>query len=258
LKDTAIPFNYNIASFNEVYNKHRSTVAAVVMEPVRNFWPEKGFLEGVRDVTEQDHVPMVFDEVTSCLRMTPGGIHLKLGIIPDVAVLAKALGNGYPMAAVMGKAWIMQAAQSTFISSTFWTDKIGPVAALATLRKHRRLDVSSRLVANGNAVQAGWKKLGEKYGLDIHISGIPPLSHWQIECPESQLLHTIITEKMVDKGFLTSKAYYATYMHTEKQIKAYIDALDAVLGELTPYIKANTVAKLPHGPIAHSGFKRLT
>ena len=255
---TAIPFNYDIDSFKQVYNQHRGTVAAVVMEPVRSFWPEKGFLEGVRDITEQDKVPMVFDEVTSCLRMTPGGIHLRLGVIPDVAVLAKALGNGYAMAAVMGKSRVMQAAQNTFISSTFCTDKIGPAAALATLKKHRKLDVSSRLIANGDAVQAGWKMLGEKHGLDIHISGIPPLSHWQIENRDSQLLHTIIVEKMLDKGFLTSKAYYATYTHTENQINAYLDALDAVLGELAPFIKANNVAALPHGPVAHSGFKRLT
>jgi glutamate-1-semialdehyde 2,1-aminomutase len=162
------------------------------------------------------------------------------------------------MAAVIGKAWVMQAAQNTFISSTFFTDKIGPVAALATLRKYRKLDVGARLMSTGNAIQAGWKKLGEKHGLDIHISGIPPLSHWQIETPESALLHTIIVEKMLDKGFLTSKAFYATYTHTEKQINAYLEALDAVLLELTPYIKANTVSSLPHGPIAHSGFKRLT
>jgi glutamate-1-semialdehyde 2,1-aminomutase len=259
LKDTAIPFAYNdIENFKKIYNANRGLVAAVVMEPVRSVWPEKGFLEGIREITTSDHIPMIFDEVTSCLRMTPGGIHLKLGITPDMAVLAKALGNGYAMGAIMGKAWVMQAAQSTFISSTFFTDKIGPVAAIATLKKHRKLNVSDQLVVTGTAVQAGWKKLGEKHGLDIHISGIPPLSHWQIECPDSQLLHTIIVEKMLGYGFLTSKAFYATYTHTEKQIKAYLEALDKVLNELTPYIKANTVSTLPHGPIAHSGFKRLT
>jgi glutamate-1-semialdehyde 2,1-aminomutase len=259
LKDTAIPFVYNdMDNFKKLFEKHRGSIAAVVMEPVRNYWPQKGFLEGIRQITKDDGVPLVFDEVTSCLRMAPGGIHLILGVTPDVAVLAKALGNGFPIAAVIGKESIMQAAQNSFISSTFWTDKIGPAAALATLRKHRKLNVSAHLVAIGKSVQAGWQKLAAKHALKINITGIPPLSHWEIEAPDSPLLHTMIVEKMREKGFLTSKAFYSTYTHTPRQVNSYLEALDSVLLELAPSIKANTISSLPHGPIAHSGFKRLT
>jgi len=259
LCDTAIPFTYNdLDSFKSLFDEYSGHIAGVVMEPVRNFLPREGFLEGIRQITKDNGIPLVFDEVTSGLRMAPGGIHLRLGINPDVAVFAKALGNGYPMAAIIGKSEVLQAAQNSFISSTYWTDKIGPVAALATLRKHKKLDVSHHLVYIGNLVQAGWKELARKYNLKINISGIPPLSHWEIETPNSQLLHTIIVEKMLGKGFLSSKTFYATYTHTKDHVATYLKALDEILNELTPYIKENKLEELPHGPITHSGFKRLT
>jgi glutamate-1-semialdehyde aminotransferase len=258
IQNTAIPFTYNdLVSFKTLLEKYYGHIAGVVMEPVRNYWPDEGFLQAIRRMTRDSGIPLVFDEVTSGLRMTSGGIHLRLGIEPDVAVFAKSLGNGYPMAAIIGKRDVMQAAQETFISSTYWTDKIGPVAALATLRKHRELDVSSHLIKIGNMVQAGWRGLAEKYDLKIRISGIPPLSHWEIETGDSQLLHTIIVERMLERGFLTSKLFYSTYAHTEEHVQTYLTALDKILCELNPYIKENRLEELPHGPIAHSGFKRL-
>lgn len=259
LRETTIPFYYNdLNSFTSLVDQYDGQIAGVVMEPVRNHWPNKEFLDGIRQITIENEIPLIFDEVTSCLRMTHGGIHSKLGVEPDVAVFAKALGNGYPMAAIIGKSEIMSATQKTFISSTYWTDKIGPVAAIATLRKHKERDVSSHLIYIGNLVQDGWKKLGMEHDLDISVSGIPPLGHWEIESKENQLLHTIIVEKMLNKGFLTSKAFYATYTHTKENVDDYLEALDDTLNDLSPYIKKGTLKSLQHGPIAHTGFRRLT
>src|SRR3990172_2888764 len=166
LRGTAIPFFYNdLDTFQKLADQYRGEIAGVVMEPVRAHWPKEGFLETIRKTTRERGIPLVFDEVTSGLRMNTGGIHLKLGVEPDVAVLAKSLGNGYPIAAIIGKKGIMEAAQTTFISSTYWTDKIGPVAALATLKKHQVLDVSSHLTHIGDLVQSGWRELGRRHGL---------------------------------------------------------------------------------------------
>ncbi len=258
LRDTAIPFLYNdTESFSSLFERYKGQIAAVVMEPVRNYWPQQDFLGTIRRTTEENGIPLVFDEITSGLRMTTGGIHLKLGVEPDIAVFAKALGNGYPAAAIIGRAGIMQAAQSTFISSTYWTDRIGPVAALATLRKHAELDAGSYLTDIGDQVQKGWRTLAEKHNLKINVSGIPPLGHWEIETGDSQLLHTIIVEKMLERGFLTSKAFYATCTHTGEHVRKYLEALDEVLSELNLYIRENRLGELPHGPVAHQGFRRL-
>ena len=113
--------------------------------------------------------------------MNTGGAHLVLGIEPDIAVFSKALGNGYPIAAIIGKPEIMDAAQKTFISSTNWTERTGFVAAIATIKKHKRLNVGNHLMKIGKMVQEGWKMLSEKHGIPIHIGGIPPLSHFAFE-----------------------------------------------------------------------------
>lgn len=259
LQGITIPFYYNdLDGFRSLIRRHKGQIAAVLMEPVRNSLPKKGFLEDIREITKKKNIPLVFDEITSGFRMTTGGIHLKLGVCPDMAVFAKALSNGYPMAAIIGKSKIMSAAQKTFISSTYWTDRIGPVAALATVKKHKICNVSSHLIHIGTLVQEGWRKLRNAYKLDIEITGIPPLSHWEMKTKKSQLVYTLIVKKMLAKGFLTSKSFYATYAHTKEHVKNYLDALEDVVKELVPHIKNGMVKSVYRGPVAHVGFKRLT
>ena len=258
LKDTAIPFNYNEPdSFNLLVDKYAGQIACVVMEPVRNYWPKEGFLENIRKITTERDIPLIFDEITSGFRMTTGGMHLKLNIEPDVSVFAKALGNGYPMAAVIGKAKIMSSAQNTFISSTYWTDRIGPSAAIVTLKKHKKLDVGRHLVKVGTLIRKGWMDLGKKHDLEIKITGIPPLSHWEIIASDNSLVHTAIVYEMLKKGFLTSKAFYSTYAHKEHDVGRYLDALNDALIKLSPYIKSSSIKKIYSGLPAHSGFRRL-
>lgn len=256
---TAIPFKYNdLGDFENLINKFSGELAGVVMEPVRNFWPKPGFLEGIRQITREKGIPLVFDEVTSGFKMTCGGIHLKLKVFPDLAVFAKALGNGYPMAAIIGRGKIMSAAQKTFISSTYWTDRIGPSAALASVKKHKKMKVYEHLIKIGNLVQDGWRSLSIKYDLPIKITGIPPLSYWEIDAPDSALAHTLIVKMMLEKGFLTAKAFYSTYSHREKDVRKYLKALDGVLHQVSKNIKNNTLSKIYSGPAAHPGFKRVT
>jgi len=152
----------------------------------------------------------------------------------------------------------MQISQKTFISSTYWTDKLGPAAALATIKKHRKAHVSEHLIAIGELVQAGWKRLAKKHSIEMSVEGIPPLSHWYIEIPESRLLHTLIVQKMLERGFLTSKAFYATYAHAATHVDQYLSALDDVLEELVPYICDEKLGHIFTGEPAHAGFKRLT
>ncbi len=260
LAGSVIPFPYNdVEGFTRIFAKQRKDIAAVVMEPVRNFWPKTGFLQTIRQLTSESNIPLIFDEVTSGFRMATSGIHMQLDVEPDIVVFAKALGNGYPVSAIIGRSHFMNAAQKSFISSTYWTDKIGPVAALATLRKHKKENVGDHLIRIGNLIQDGWRLLGEKYSVPISVFGIPPLGHWSIDAgDDSQLLHTAIVEKMLDRGFLISKAFYATYAHTEEHVNNYLKALDEVFELLIPALKDDRLSEIYCGPVAHSGFKRLT
>lgn len=257
LTGTSLPFRYNnLADLEEIVAARGGELAAVVMEPVRGTNPDPGFLEGVRDLAHRAGAVLVFDEVTSALRLNTGGIHLTYGVNPDIAVFAKALANGYPMAAIIGVQAVMEHAQRSFISSTYWTELIGPVAAIATLRQHRLHDVGARLDEVGRKVQAGWESAAARAGLAVSVTGIPPLSHLGF-ADEPQATATLFTQELLDRGFLASRSFYPSFAHTDAQIDSYLSAVDEVFVGLADAVKTGTVVERLRGPVAQTGFTRL-
>jgi len=258
LLGTAFPFHYNnIEELKNIVSNNPNELAAIVMEPVRNSDPEPGFLEQVREIATDAGAVLIFDEVTSGWRLNTGGAHLLFGVAPDIAVYAKAISNGYPMAAILGTEQVMQAAQNSFISSTYWTERIGPAAALATVRKHKRLNVAEHLIRVGKRVQTGWYKAAEEAGLSIDLTGIPPLGHFSFNTEDSQAIRTLFTQSMLEKGFLTTNAFYATYAHQDEHLDHYLAAVEETFAYLAKAIERNSVKEQLNGPIAHSGFQRL-
>lgn len=259
LLGTALPFHYNkIDQLEAIVAAHGDELAAIVMEPVRNYDPEPVFLERIREIATEIRAVLIFDEVTSGWRLNTGGVHLVYGVIPDMAVFSKAISNGYPMAAIIGVEDVMQAAQSSFISSTYWTERIGPAAALATIRKHQRCNVSKHLIEVGKRIQSGWRLIADRAGLSIGIIGIPPLSHFSFDYENSQAIHTLFTQLMLDRSFLATKAFYATYAHQDCHVEGYLEAVNETFALIARAIERDEVEKLLRGPIAHSGFRRLT
>ena len=139
------------------------------------------FLESVRKLCDQKNIVLIFDECTSGFRETFGGIHLKYGVEPDMAMFGKALGNGYAITATIGKKEIMQAAQNTFISSTFWTERIGPAAALKTLEVMEQCRSWEKITNTGNMLKNKWHDLAVKHGLEIEFNGIAALIGFDIK-----------------------------------------------------------------------------
>ena len=258
LKGTAIPFHYNdTEEFLRLVNKHKKETAAVVMEPVRNFYPKEGFLETIREVTKRHKIVLIFDEITSGWRLCCGGAHLEFGVNPDICVFAKAMSNGYPMAAVIGTKEAMQSAAEAFISSTYWTERIGPVAALATIKKILNKNVTRQLNDVGKKVQDGWKEMALKHSLIIHISGTYPLGHFTFEDKGSQVLKTLFCQKMLEKRFLAQTGFYASFAHTGAYIDKYLKAVDEAFGFVASAVKSGNPSKYLKGPVCHTGFKRL-
>lgn len=259
LRKTAIPFHFNdLDGFQKVFERYRSRVAAVVMEPARNFYPQEGFLETIREVTKTAGVVLIFDEVSSGWRNAVGGIHLKFKVNPDMAVLGKGMSNGYPMAAVIGRAFVMEGAQKTFMSSTYWTERIGPVSALATIRKMKKCNVPSYLAGVGAKIQEGWKTLAAKHGLKIDVGGIYPLSHFSFQYNEPLVLKTLFTQIMLEKGFLATTAFYASYAHKENHIKKYLKAVDETFHVIAKAIEEGDPSRFLKSRVCDAGFKRLT
>jgi len=258
LKGTAIPFNYNkIEELKKIVDGNN--IGTIVMEPQREHSPEKGFLEKVRKIADEIGAVLIFDEITSGWRMNVGGIHMLYKVYPDIAVLGKAMSNGFPMAAVVGKREVMDVAQDSFISSTYWTERVGPTAAIATINKIRRRNVPSHLCKIGDSIGKGWKDLASERGIKIEIMGIPPLATFKFEYGAlNQALHTLFTQEMLERGFLASKSVYVSYSHNEDHMKKYLENVDEVFGMIKKSIEDKSVHSLLKGPVAHEGFRRLT
>ena len=259
LQGTAFPFRYNrIEELESIAARHGDELAAVVMEPLRDQEPQPEFVAGVNEIVKRTGAILVIDEVSAGFRLNTGGAHLLYGFEPHIAVFAKGLGNGYPMAAVIGRGDVMQAAQKTFCSSTYWTDRIGPVAALATIRKHGRCDVAKHLIHIGRRVQEGWRAAAKEANLEIEVGGIPPLGRFVIVHPQKQAAKTLFTQLMLERGFLATGAFYATYAHQEEHVDEYLKAVREAFAVVADALRTDSVMAQLKGPVAHVGFQRLT
>jgi glutamate-1-semialdehyde 2,1-aminomutase len=258
LAGTVATWRYNrLDELDAATQKCGSDLAAIVMEPTRGVDPEPGFLEGVRERATRLGVPLIFDEISSGWRLCVGGAHRLYGVNPDMAVFAKAMGNGFAMGAVIGTRAIMQASQGSFISSTYWTEGVGPAAAVAAIKKMMRVDVPGHLKKLGTRVMDGWKELATKHGLPITISGRPASCGLAFNHPQAAALMTLFTTRMLDHGFLAGSSCSMTYAHGMHHVEHYLRAVDTVFTELAEAIKADDVAKRLAGPVKHSTFARL-
>ena len=259
LRGTALSFHYNhLDQLKAIVDTNRNSLAAIVMEPQRDNPPDPGFLEEVRDIATSIGAVLIFDEITTGMRMTTGGIHLLLGVNPDIAVFAKAVANGYAMAAVIGREEVMQAAQSTFISSTNWTERIGPVAAVATICKYRRENVAAHLIEIGRLVMAGWHRAAERVGLSLHTGSLPSIAHFRFDSDDSLTLTTLFIQSMLEKGYLAYNQFKPSFAHKPHHVHAYLKAVEDVFAFLAQAAEEGRVASSLKGPVMRTGFYRLT
>lgn len=260
LAGTNLPFHYNNEEeFDALVEKNRGNIAAVIMEPIRNGYPKAGFLEHIRSVTNDEHIVLVFDEITAGFRISAGGSHKELGVEPDVAVFAKGMTNGYPLSAVVGKSEIMEASQGTFISSTFFTERIAFAATLKNLEVYERDHVWEKQIRYGGLVKSGWKRSAENHGLKIEIGGINPLVHFSIIGDEDvRVYKTFFIQEMLEMGYLASDSFYSCRAHSETIIEEYIDCVDKVFSVIEETMNKNiNVSDLLKSSVCHKGFGRL-
>lgn len=258
LLNTSLPFMYNdVASLEALVDKYGETFAAIIMEPQRGTAPTQEFLQGVKAVAKRIGAVFMVDEVTSGFRINIGGIHRTMGFDPDMAIFGKALGNGHPIAAVVGKREIMEAAQTSFISSTFWTERVGFAAALATLKEMERVDSPSHLIWAGKTVNSIWTKAAEEHGLKIHTAGIEPLTHIAFDYDNSIEVLTLYIQLMLEKGFLLGAAVYTTTAYTEDILNKFEVATNESFEVISKAVQAGDVKALLKGPVKHTGFARL-
>ena len=257
LRGTVFPFSYNnYAELEVLVNTH--DIGVIKMEVVRNMGPEDNFLHKVRKLATENNIVLIFDECTSGFRQSLGGLHKFYNVEPDMAMFGKSLGNGYAITAIIGRREIMESAQTTFISSTFWTERIGPTAALKTLEIMESLKSWDIITAKGNTVVKKWEKISMSNSVPIKIFGLPSMSSFSFMSKHAILYKTLLTQEMLKKGYLATTSLYTSISHTDEILNQYFDDLNDVFAIISDCEKGILdINRLLEGPHCHSGFNRL-
>ena len=254
LKNSCFSFNYNdIQSFLKIVNEN--TLAAVIMEVSRLQKPQKNFLSKIKKICNKKGIVLIFDECTSGFRENLGGLHLGLNVNPDVCILGKALGNGYAINAIIGKRDVMNSVNSTFISSTFWTERIGPAAALKTIELMEKNKSWKQISETGKKIKSTWLKLAKRNNVRLKIKGLDPLPKFEFDS-FNQIKKTFITQEFLKNKILASDTIYLSTKHANKNIQEkYFNLLDNFFKIISQNNNEKKLLKLLDGPVSLSGLR---
>jgi glutamate-1-semialdehyde 2,1-aminomutase len=259
LAGTALPFRYNNTDdLDAIIAEHGKQLAAVVMEPIRSEMPERNFIENVRELADKCGAVLIMDEISAGFRYCAGGAHLVLHRTrPDMAVFSKALGNGYGISAVIGIRAVMSAAQKTFISSTNWTERVGPAAALACIKAYEQRRPYEKFAKFGQRVKSAWKSMGERNGFTMHVEGMDAMAHFSIDAPDFLTLKAYFVQCMLEEGILASNLCYLMDAHTGADIDRYLAACERAFVSMAAAREKGDPASRLKGLPATAGFRRI-
>ena len=257
LKNSIYPFNYNDFKALKTLIKKNKDIGIIKMEVVRSEYPKNNFLKKVRKLANDNNLILIFDECTSGFRECMGGIHKKFKVNPDILMLGKALGNGYAITAVLGKKKYMQSIKNTFISSTFWTESIGPTAALKTLEIMEKKQSWKYVTNLGSYIQQKWKFLSKKHRLKINIQGIPALCNFKFKSKYHQEYKTFITQEMLKKNILATTTVYVSIAHSKNLINRYLKILDDLFKIISRCEKGEDIFVYLENKTSETDFARL-
>ena len=228
LKDTVFSFHYG--DYKTLKNLVESkNIGVIKMEVCRNTEPNISFLKKVRKLASKNNIVLIFDECTTGFRGNFGGLHKKINVNPDICIFGKTLGNGYAITSIIGKKEIMEHANNSFISSTFWTERIGPTAGLKTIEVMKDTKSWQTINKVGNKIKVRWEQLFKNHNLKVNINGIPSLLNFVFESKNHQAYKTLITQEMLKKNFLATNTIYPCTKHSDSIIDSYFDNLEKIL-----------------------------
>tara|TARA_B100000035_G_scaffold313285_1_gene326642 strand:- start:209 stop:1531 length:1323 start_codon:yes stop_codon:yes gene_type:complete len=259
LSGTVLPFRYNNDSdYRNIIKRNIKKAAAIVIEPCREGFPNKRYLSKLKSLAKKNNTVLIFDEITSGWRLNSGGSHMVVNVTPDIVIYGKTIANGIPMGAIIGRKKIMDYALKTFVSSVFWTEKVGPASALAFIKKYKKLKLGKKLIETGKQIKRIWLEAAKRNNLDIEISGIDPLASFKILCPNWPEVLTYFIQEMLKYKILCTNQCYANYKHDKQSLKIYKDACFKVFNKISISLKSGDIKNKLNGPVKQMGFNRLT
>jgi glutamate-1-semialdehyde 2,1-aminomutase len=246
LRDLVHPFPYNdLDALDGLFDRFRGRVAAVVMEPTNVELPEPGYLEGVRDLAAAHGALLVFDEMITGFRLANGGAQERFGVMPDLACFGKALANGMPLSALVGKRSYMQRLTSVAYGMTFRGETLSLAAARAVLALLRREPVAERLAVTGARVRESFGAARERHGVQATLRG--PEARMTFDfAPDGgmlgQRIQIAFLKQCARAGVLTNGNILPSLAHDEDALAQTGDAFDAALGAVAGLVRAGTTA----------------
>ena len=226
------------------------------MEVCRNTKPDIKFLKYIRSIAYKKKIILIFDECTTGFRQSYGGLHKSIKVFPDMVIFGKAIGNGYAIAAILGKKNIMSHASNTFISSTFWTERIGATAALKTIQVMKKKRSWEKITKIGKKIQKRWKILFKKHKISVEVKGIPTLASFVFK-NNHQKYKTLITQEMLKNNILASNVIYSCTEHTDKILNNYFFHLENVVKKIKNCENGTSIEKYLQVKNSTTDFKRL-
>lgn len=258
LAGSAIPFKYNsITEFKKTVKKNPN-LAAIVIEGCRFSYPSKKFVNTINNYCKRKGICLIVDEITSGWRETIGGIYNKVGFKPDIVVYGKGIGNGFAISAIVGKKKFMETANMTFMSSTSWTEKIGFVAALSTIKFFKKKKVHLHIKKIGKKFFKIWLRCAKKNNLDLTISEFAPLASFNINYKNKNEIYTLFTQLMLSKGYIAGNSIYVSYSHKNIDLLDYEKKCNEVFKIIKKFINNEDKIIKVKGRMKTDGFSRLT
>ena len=261
LAGTVIPFSYgNLTQLAELLEQHGGEVAAIMMEPARSTLPPADYLAGVQALARAHNVILIFDEVSCGWRQAIGGIQSIVGVTPDMTVVAKAMSNGYPMGAVVGARAVMEPAARMFISSSYWSDNIGLVASLTTIRELKRRDAETRFREIGEKLRLALNAAMTDVGLPGRCIGLHSNPMVNIEVPagiDARKVSTLFIQEMARRGIHTYMSFKATLAHTDADIEQTAAAARAAFAIIKSGLENDALDRLLVADVSKEPFRRL-
>jgi len=260
LAGTIVPFRYgDLTMLDALLTEHAGDVAAIMMEPARSELPPPGYLEGVKALAQQHNVILIFDEVSCGWRQSIGGIQTIVGVTPDMTVVAKAMSNGYPMGAVVGSRAVMEPAARMFISSSYWSDNIGLVASLTTIRELKRRQSERRLQEIGEKLRTALNGALAEAGLPGKCAGLFANPYIALDLPagvEARKVSTLFVQEMARRGVHTYMSFKATLAHTDEDIAHTVAAASAAFKIIKTGIDQENLDALLVADVKKEPFRR--
>ncbi|MEO5373703.1 MAG: aminotransferase class III-fold pyridoxal phosphate-dependent enzyme [Alphaproteobacteria bacterium] len=263
-QDLTHAFSYNdLDSLAQVFERHKNQIACVIMEPLQVAEPKDNFLHKVRDLAHANGALLVFDEIITGFRFAEGGAQQLIGVTPDLACFAKAMSNGMPVSAVVGKHEYIQALENTFFSFTYGGETLSLAAARATIDKIRREKVIDHLWTVGGRLKEGFNALAARHGVEdfVQCLGYPCRTVVSFDGRgrfDSLEIKTLFQQETIKRGVLFGGYHSMSFSHTADIVDRTLEVYDDTMKVLRSIIDQNKpITDFLEGPVVQPVFRKV-